>query len=106
MSVATTLPEHLADAIKGRIDDLSNTLLEVSHSIHANPELAFEERHAAGLLSDTLDAQGLPVTPLVITVDPERDTVDSMSPARRTFSARTPCGQIAAAMTPTRSGSV
>ena len=69
MSMATTLPEHLADAIKGRIDDLSDALLEVSHSIHANPELAFEERHAAGLLSDTLDAQGLPTERGVFTLE-------------------------------------
>lgn len=28
-----------------------------------------------------LDARGVPVTPLVVTVDPERDTVESMGPA-------------------------
>ncbi len=65
----TGLPENLASAIKDRIDDLSDTLLEVSHSIHANPELAFQEHHAAGLLSDTLDAQGLPAERGVFTLE-------------------------------------
>ena len=53
------LKETLADAIVERIDQLSETLLQVSHDIHANPELAFQEHHAAGLLCDTLEAQDL-----------------------------------------------
>ena len=69
MTTKTSLPENLASAIKGRIDDLSDTLLEVSHSIHAHPELAFEERHAAGLLADTLDAQGLTAERGVFTLE-------------------------------------
>jgi len=69
MTMTISLPENLAGAIKRRIDDLSDTLLDVSHSIHANPELAFQERHAAGLLSDTLDAQGLAVERGVFTLD-------------------------------------
>lgn len=69
MTTNISLPENLASAIKGRIDDLSETLLEVSHSIHANPELAFKEHHAAGLLSDTLDAQGLPAERGVFTLE-------------------------------------
>ena len=69
MSTSTHLPENLANAIRTRIDDLSDTLLEVSHSIHGNPELAFQEHHAAGLISDTLDAQGLPAERGVFTLD-------------------------------------
>ena len=69
MSMATTLPDDLANAIKGRIDELSDALLAVSHSIHARPELAFEEHHAAGLLSDTLDAQGLAAQRGVFTLE-------------------------------------
>jgi len=53
------LNETLAEAIVERIDELSETLLKVSHDIHANPELAFQEHHAAGLLCDTLEAQDL-----------------------------------------------
>ncbi len=69
MTTNITLPENLAGAINARIDDLSGTLLEVSHSIHANPELAFKEHHAAGLLSDTLDAHGLPAERGVFTLE-------------------------------------
>ena len=42
-----------------RVDALARTLLDVSHDIHAHPELAFNEHHASALLSDTLTAQGL-----------------------------------------------
>jgi amidohydrolase len=69
MTLKITLPENLASAINERIDDLSDTLLEVSHSIHANPELAFEEHHAAGLLADTLDARGIPAERGVFTLE-------------------------------------
>ena len=69
MTTKITLPENLASAINDRIDDLSDALLEVSHSIHANPELAFQEHHAAGLLADTLDDQGLPAERGVFTLE-------------------------------------
>ncbi len=64
-----TLPGELADAITGRIDALSETLLAVSHDIHANPELAFEEHHACALLCDTLNGQGLAAERGVFTLD-------------------------------------
>lgn len=63
------LPEHLASAIIDRIDHLAGTLLTVSHDIHANPELAFEEHHAAGLLADTLEAQDLATERGVFTLE-------------------------------------
>jgi amidohydrolase len=53
------LDRTLADAIIEGIDEHSETLLSVSHDIHAHPELAFQEHRAAGLLCDTLDEQGL-----------------------------------------------
>lgn len=74
MTTKNQLPENLASAIKTRIDGLSDMLLEVSHSIHGNPELAFEEHHAAGLISDTLAAQGLPVERGVFTLDTAFET--------------------------------
>ena len=43
--------EAMHKTIVGRIDALADTLLDVSHSIHAHPELAFQERHACELLS-------------------------------------------------------
>ncbi len=69
MTTKISLPENLAGAITARIDALSDTLLEVSHSIHTNPELAFQEHHAANLLADTLDAQGLPAERGVFTLE-------------------------------------
>jgi amidohydrolase len=53
------LTVELASTINDRIDTLSETLLSVSHEIHANPELAFQEHQAAALLCDTLEAHDL-----------------------------------------------
>jgi amidohydrolase len=50
------LTNELRDVIVNRIDELADDLLAVSHSIHAQPELAFKEHHACGLLCDTLMA--------------------------------------------------
>ena len=43
------------------IDRLAPELLDVSHRIHANPELCFEEHHAHDLLTGVLDDHGLEV---------------------------------------------
>ncbi len=43
------------------IDDLAPVLLAASHDIHQNPELAFEEQHAAALLAREVENAGLPV---------------------------------------------
>jgi amidohydrolase len=53
--------DNTRNAILKRIDELADELIEVSHSIHATPELAFKEHHAAGLLCDTLEQHGLDV---------------------------------------------
>jgi amidohydrolase len=54
-----------ADALKravcAEVDRLSDELLRISRAIHAEPELAFEERAAARLLVDTLRTAGLEV---------------------------------------------
>lgn len=42
-----------------RIDQHRDELLEVSHAIHARPELAFEERFACTLLCETAERHGL-----------------------------------------------
>jgi amidohydrolase len=44
------------------IDRRSDLLLEVSHRIHANPELNFEEYAAHELLTEVLESQGVDVT--------------------------------------------
>jgi amidohydrolase len=49
--------QHLKDEVDRRAD----LLLDVSHRIHAHPELAFEERYAHELLTDVIEGAGLPV---------------------------------------------
>jgi amidohydrolase len=54
------------DAVKQRIADevkrLHPRLVEISHAIHANPELAFQEKKAAALLAAELEQAGFRVT--------------------------------------------
>lgn len=45
------MPESIHERIQQRIDELSAELLEVSHAIHAHPELAFEETFACETLT-------------------------------------------------------
>ena len=61
--------EAMHKAIVDHIDALAGTLLEVSHAIHAHPELAFREHHACELLTRTLNEQGLPATAGVFTLE-------------------------------------
>ena len=53
---------ELKDRMNARIDELADVLLEVSHDIHAHPELMFEEHHAHDLLTSVLEREGLAVT--------------------------------------------
>jgi len=53
--------EKLKDAVCAAVDERRDTLLEISHAIHVNPELAFEEHAAAALLCDSLRDAGLDV---------------------------------------------
>ena len=43
---------ELKQAVCAAVDDIREELLRLSHGIHAKPELAFEEREAAALLSE------------------------------------------------------
>lgn len=52
--------EALKRDVCGAIDALRSELIAVSHAIHANPELAFEERFASNLLAKTAESHGLP----------------------------------------------
>lgn len=47
--------------IEAEVDRLADTLLDVSHSIHAHPEVLFEERHAHDVLTQVLEDEGLAV---------------------------------------------
>ena len=49
--------EH--EALESAVDALSGRLTEVLHDLHAHPELAFEEHHAAALLREVLTEEGL-----------------------------------------------
>ncbi len=61
--------EAMHKTIVDRIDELADTLLEVSHAIHARPELAFREHHACALLTKTLNEHGLPAATGVFTLE-------------------------------------
>ena len=48
-------------AVKKTIDDIGKEMIDLSHRIHANPEVAFEEERACAWLSDTLANAGFDV---------------------------------------------
>ena len=51
--------EALKSAACEEVDGLGPQLIEISHEIHANPELKYEERFAHGLLTGALAEAGL-----------------------------------------------
>jgi amidohydrolase len=53
--------ETLKRSVCDSVDAMAATLLRVSHTVHAHPELAFEEYEACKLLVSTLEAAGLDV---------------------------------------------
>jgi amidohydrolase len=65
---------RIRQTVLDRIDALAADLIEVSHSIHARPELAFQEHFACGLLSDTAERFGLPVQRRVFTLETAFET--------------------------------
>src|SRR3954470_658483 len=62
ISVCPVDAATLKDRMCARVDVLADTLLELSHDIHANPELCFEEHHAHQVLTDALERAGVDVT--------------------------------------------
>lgn len=74
-------PNPLAEQLTGRIDELAEELLAVSHAIHARPELAFEETFACETLTRALAAREIPASKGVFTLptafeaqlNPDRD---------------------------------
>jgi len=64
--------------IAGAVDDLAGDLEQLSHRIHANPEVAYQEIKAAGWLSEFLAAQGFAVERAVAGVETAfRATLDN-----------------------------
>lgn len=61
-SQSSTAPASLKKQVCDWIDSRSDLLLGLSHGIHANPELAFEEHGACNLLVEALRGAGLDVT--------------------------------------------
>jgi hypothetical protein len=62
MSSSTTAAiARVKTEVQRTVDDHAGQILAVSHRIHARPELAFRERHAACLLAGTLAAAGFRV---------------------------------------------
>lgn len=53
--------ESLKTEVCDRIDALAARLIDASHSIHANPELNFDEHHAHAVLTDFIEGEGLVV---------------------------------------------
>jgi len=52
----------LKKRVSERVDARGQTLDDLALRIHERPELAFEEKHAAKLLTEALEAEGAPVT--------------------------------------------
>jgi amidohydrolase len=52
---------EIHERIAAQIDELSDTLVELSLDLHAHPELAMEEKYAARQLTDLLDREGFEV---------------------------------------------
>jgi len=54
--------ERLKEQACDLVDEMAPELVAASHSIHAQPELMFEEHHAHAVLAGLLESAGLPVT--------------------------------------------
>lgn len=51
--------EALKAEVSRGVDAMRGQFLEISHSIHARPELAFKEHHAHALLTGAIREAGL-----------------------------------------------
>ena len=60
-SFSLYMPQNLEQQIRDLTDKYFPKVVELRRTIHANPELAFEERETAGLVSRTLKALGVEV---------------------------------------------
>ncbi|MFQ5472600.1 MAG: amidohydrolase, partial [Dehalococcoidia bacterium] len=49
------------DAAKARIDEIRDLLIDLSHRIHANPEIGYEEVKSSEWAADALEEGGLTV---------------------------------------------
>ena len=68
------MSDTIYQAINQTIDDLADELIEASHAIHANPELAFEEYFACETLTKSLEQHDLEVETGVFTLETAFET--------------------------------
>ncbi|MEM7130376.1 MAG: M20 family metallopeptidase [Chloroflexota bacterium] len=61
MSTPFTKTAELKARVCDYIDEMAPRLIQISHQIHANPEIAFEEHESMKLLADTVDSNGYAV---------------------------------------------
>jgi len=54
-------PTELKQRVQDYIDEISDELAGISHVLHANPELAFQEHKSMALLADTAERHGFEV---------------------------------------------
>jgi amidohydrolase len=80
--MSNKLKQRVVDEIEARRDEL----IRIADTIHANPELAFEEHTAAALLSDTLQDNGFAV---------ERRVAGLETAFVATFNGRAPAPRLA-----------
>lgn len=68
------MSDIIYDTINKTIDALADELIEASHAIHANPELAFKEHFACETLTKALEKHGLAVETGVFTLETAFET--------------------------------
>ncbi|MCL4367708.1 MAG: hypothetical protein M1337_00815, partial [Actinobacteria bacterium] len=61
--------DTIKQAISREMRDLRPRLIEISHTIHATPELQFQEHQAAALLTGELEREGFTVERGVAGID-------------------------------------
>jgi len=52
---------EIAHRVELRLDELRDDLVGLSHTVHANPELGFEEHHAAAAVVETVRRHGIDI---------------------------------------------
>jgi amidohydrolase len=50
-----------AEAVHHTLEGLAGDLIELSHTVHANPELGFEEHHAVAAVAETVRRHGIDI---------------------------------------------
>jgi amidohydrolase len=59
--VETAVRDALKTRVQEVVDEMAERLIEISHTIHANPEIAFEEHASMALLAGAAEAAGMTV---------------------------------------------